>query len=158
MPAAAIAIVPARTADAAALTALARAAKASWAYPAAWLAQWRDELTITPADIERRPTWKAVDAGDLVAMYVLERAGDHWSLEHLWVRPDRQGTGLGRALVEHARRTAQELGPAPIEILSDPHAEPFYRRLGAVRVGAEPAPMPGAPDRVLPKLRLEPGT
>jgi len=35
-----------------------------------------------------------------------------------------------------------------------PSSEAFYLRYGAVRVGAVPAPMPGAPDRALPQLRF----
>lgn len=40
------------------------------------------------------------------------------------------------------------------ESSSDPFAEPFYLKLGARRIGAVPAPMPGAPGRVLPVLEF----
>lgn len=39
-------------------------------------------------------------------------------------------------------------------MLSDPFAEAFYLRLGARRVGSVPAPMPGAPERLLPELEF----
>ncbi len=40
-------------------------------------------------------------------------------------------------------------------VASDPGAETFYTRLGARRVGTDPAPMPGAPDRILPVLQWD---
>jgi len=42
-------------------------------------------------------------------------------------------------------------------VVTDPHAEPFYLRLGARRVGEIAAPMPGAPERKLPLLELDGG-
>ena len=38
--------------DAAALTALALRSKAHWGYPQEWLAIWKPELTLSPADID----------------------------------------------------------------------------------------------------------
>jgi hypothetical protein len=45
-----------------------------------------------------------------------------------------------------------------VEIVAEPNATGFYEKLGARRVGAIPAPMPGAPDRELPlyEIVLEP--
>ena len=42
---------PATAADTPHLTAIARAAKASWGYPVAWLRAWNAELAITPSTI-----------------------------------------------------------------------------------------------------------
>jgi hypothetical protein len=41
------------------------------------------------------------------------------------------------------------------QIISDPHAEPFYIRLGAVRCGNATSDL--HPDRLLPVLRLDLG-
>jgi hypothetical protein len=48
---------------------------------------------------------------------------------------------------------ARERGGHELRIESDPYAEPFYERLGAVRVGETPAPVAGV-ERCLPVLRF----
>ena len=45
------------------------------------------------------------------------------------------GKGVGRRLFEHARAVAAGAGVRVLEIDSDPNAEAFYCRMGAVRVG-----------------------
>jgi GNAT superfamily N-acetyltransferase len=52
-------------------------------------------------------------------------------LEHLWVSPEHIGTGIGRALFDHAVRRAAALGATTLSIEADPNAEGFYRRMGA---------------------------
>ena len=47
---------------------------------------------------------------------------------------------------------ARAWGYATMEIAADPHAEPFYLRLGATRVGTVPSEV--FPGRRLPLLRL----
>lgn len=56
-------------------------------------------------------------------------------LDHLWVLPERIGSGIGRSLFEHAVHRASALGAEVLEIESDPNAEGFYRRMGAERIG-----------------------
>jgi predicted N-acetyltransferase YhbS len=141
-------------ADAAAVTAVARAAKAHWGYPPAWMEAWDGELTMTPEYLERHRAWCAVVSGDVVGFCALEEQGESWQLEYLWVSPGHHGSGIGRALVQAARAEAARVRPAEIRVVSDPHALPFYERLGARRVGSLPAPMPGAPERALPVLLL----
>jgi predicted N-acetyltransferase YhbS len=74
-------------------------------------------------------------------------------LDALFVAPEHIGTGLGKALMGWAIRTARAAGAARLSILSDPHAAPFYRHLGARDVGSEPSPPP--PGRTLPLLHLQ---
>lgn len=143
--------------DSAALTEVACRAKAHWGYPADWMTHWRADLTLTPEYINAHRAFVGEAGGSPVATCVLEDKGTSWSIEHLWVLPEHQGAGFGRAIVEHVRRVAHDIRRDPIEVVSDPNAEPFYRKLGAVPVGSEPAPMPGAPDRVLPILRFAAG-
>ncbi|MEZ5319015.1 MAG: GNAT family N-acetyltransferase [Vicinamibacterales bacterium] len=145
----------ARPADAAVLSDLARRAKASWGYPAPWLDAWRAELTVSPDYLAAQTAFVADIDGRPAGLCVIEDHGARWSLEHVWVAPEVQGRGVGRTLVARALDEAASRRPGPVEVLSDPHAESFYLRLGARRVGAVPAPMPGAPDRVLPRLLLD---
>lgn len=64
-------------------------------------------------------------------------------LDHLWVRPDHIGMGIGRALFTHAMTHAAELGAEEVELEADPHAAGFYERMGAQRIGQRDASMDG---------------
>lgn len=146
-------IVRAKPVDAPVLTALAQAAKAQWGYPANWLAEWSEGLTITPGFIAEHPTYLALEAGVVVGFYAVVFADGTASLEHLWVAPERMRRGIGRLLFQHARACAREAGAAGLRIVSDPNAAAFYRRCGARDVGQEPAPVAGSP-RLLPVLEV----
>jgi ribosomal protein S18 acetylase RimI-like enzyme len=146
---------PARAAEAPALTALARAAKASWGYPEAWLEAWAEELTITAAQAGGGGCVVAEQAGRIRGFSILGRATDGWRLEHLWVEPEAQRRGVGRALVREARAAVRERGGARLVVVSDPHAEGFYLACGAVRSGVEVSSVLGM-ERVLPRLAFEP--
>ena len=65
------------------------------------------------------------------------------------------GTGVGRALFDHAMKTAAAAGAAAVKIEADPHAEGFYERMGARRIGEEVYELDGQ-RRVLPLLIAEP--
>lgn len=71
----------------------------------------------------------------------------------LFVEPDRIGIGAGRALFEAAIDAARAEGFTTIFIDSDPDAEGFYPRMGAVRIGD--APSESIPGRVLQRLRYD---
>lgn len=144
----------ARPDEAETLSSVALRAKASWGYPAAWLDQWREELQFTSDYLRAERVWVADVDGEAAGVIALEPRAGGWSIERLWIDPGVQGLGIGRALVERALAAAAETG-GEIEVLSDPHAEPFYLKLGARRAGEAAAPMPGAPARVLPRLLFD---
>jgi len=146
-----IAIRRATPSDSERATELARTAKAHWGYPPEWLEAWRDDLMVTADGIERHATFVASIEGEIVGVCQLQQSDDHTMLEHVWVDPARHRQGVGRALVEYARERARGV----IAIVADPNAEEFYTKLGARRVGEVPAPMPGAPLRVLPLMELD---
>ncbi len=142
-------------ADANVLTALAHRAKSSWPYPASWIAEWRPDLTLTPDYLASHFGFVSMLDGRPVGVCVLEEKPAGWSLEHFWIEPSVQRRGIGKRLLSHALAWAAERGGGSVEVISDPHAEPFYLRQGAHRVGTHPAPMPGAADRVLPVVRFD---
>jgi ribosomal protein S18 acetylase RimI-like enzyme len=160
------ALRPARAAEAPALTALARTAKASWGYPEAWLEAWAEELTITAAQAGGGGCVVAAQAGGggcvvaaqagrILGFSSLNRADGDWRLEHLWVAPAAQRQGVGRALVREARAAVRERGGARLVVVSDPYAEGFYLACGAFRSGVEVSSVLGM-ERVLPRLAFEP--
>lgn len=145
----------AAAADAGAVSELAIRAKSHWGYPADWLRQWRAELTMSAEYLGAHTSYVAVDqAGATVGVCVIDVREEAASIEHLWVAPDCHKRGVGRALMVQALETAARAGVSTVEVLSDPFAEPFYVRLGARRIHQVPAPMPGAPDRMLPLLNF----
>ncbi len=147
-------ILRATPGDAEALTGISFAAKRYWGYPEQWMERWRESLTITPDFVRRNEVHAAVVEGNPVGFYALVGEGRKLELEHLWVLPEFIGTGVGRALFDHAVRRAAALGAEVVNIESDPNAEGFYRRMGARRVGEISYPMDGQ-KRTLPLLAVE---
>jgi N-acetylglutamate synthase-like GNAT family acetyltransferase len=137
-----------------ALTALAHAAKRHWNYPQDWIDYWKSDLTLTPEFIANNEVFVALVDDDVIAGCCALVPGDHTAeLEHMWIYPQQMGKGVGRALFEHTVRRAGELGFSELELSADPHAEAFYERMGAKRIGNIPADMFGQA-RVLPRMRV----
>ncbi len=141
----------AESGDADGLTTIAHEAKRHWGYSDELIALWRGELTFTPEYVARHAVYVAKASRRAVGVYALVRSGCECELEHLWVRPDFLGRGVGRALFNHAILTARRCGAASIKIVSDPNAESFYSRMGAYRIGGVPSRPEG---RRLPLLRF----
>lgn len=133
--------------QAAALSEIALQAKGYWGYPAALLELWRKEfLTITPDYIQANRVWGAFTATQqCVGFAAVEQHGEETSLEHLWVLPEYMGQGIGKRLFLHVAATVAEF-----VFTSDPHADGFYRKLGAQPIGESPS-IPQ--DRILTKFR-----
>jgi GNAT superfamily N-acetyltransferase len=147
-------IVRADPDDAKKLTEVAHAAKRHWGYPDRWIEGWRDILTLRPEFLAANVAYSAVENERPVGFYVLTKEGDGIHLDHLWVIPAAMGRGIGRALFEHAVTQARDRGFNSIKIEADPNAEPFYRRLGAKRVGTSVSKIDGQP-RELPLLEYQ---
>ncbi len=139
--------------DAARLTEVAHASKRHWGYPEHYIEEWRPSLTVTPEMIEAHQVEALRIDGQVAGFYVLIRSGARMELEHFWVDPPWIGRGLGRELFVHAVESARDLGAEFLDILSDPNAEGFYRRMGAVRIGDVAAPVDNT-ERYLPRLTL----
>lgn len=74
-------------------------------------------------------------AGELLGLVVLEPEGDTMLLENVAVRPDAQGNGYGRVLLDFAAQSAREAGCGAIrlythELMTENQA--IYRRYGFV--------------------------
>jgi predicted N-acetyltransferase YhbS len=148
-------IIRATPAMAPRLTDLAFEAKRSWGYPAHWITLWNDLLTILPEVIQTNEVYAAVMADAAIAgFYALLHDRPMPRLEHLWVLPALMGRGIGRTLFRHALERAATLGAAQIQIESDPHAEGFYLRMGARRIGETVIDLDGQ-RRILPILVAE---
>ena len=85
-------------------------------------------------------SWVAVDAADQPVGFVLvDEVDGNAHVQELNVRPDHQGQGVGRALLDRVRVWATETGRSAISLMTFaevPWNRPHYERLG-FRVFAE---------------------
>lgn len=141
----------ARPEEAPALTALALRSKAHWGYDAAFMAACVAPLTIVSERIAAESFFVLEADGRIHGYYGLRIEGDEAELTNLFVEPWAIGRGDGKRLWRHAVEVARVLGARQLRIESDPFAEPFYRAMGAERVGD--APSDAIPGRMIPLLR-----
>ena len=145
---------PATPAEAGLLSALALRSKAHWGYPPEFLAACRAALTVDPADCDGSAVRLAVRTGQVLGFWRLAATDDpaRGELTDLFVDPPAIGTGVGRLLVTDALARARDCGWETLELDADPHAEAFYRHLGAIRTGLVASTV--APGRSLPRMSL----
>jgi N-acetylglutamate synthase-like GNAT family acetyltransferase len=144
----------ARPDEAGVLTEIAHAAKRHWGYPENWIEHWKSDLTITPDFIAQNEMYVAVAGEEIVGCCAITFSKSTAELEHMWIRPERMGAGVGRALFTRARERAADLNVPVMELSADPNAEGFYQRMGARRIGEVPAEIEGKP-RTLPRMSVD---
>jgi N-acetylglutamate synthase-like GNAT family acetyltransferase len=143
--------------EAAVLTEIAHAAKRHWGYPENWIEHWKDDLTITPDFIANNEMYVAFAGEEIAGCCALVIRDSLAELEHMWIRPEHMGNGVGRALFNQIMERAQTFDAKTVELSADPNAEGFYRRMGATRVGEVRSEIEGQP-RVLPRMRFALGS
>ena len=142
----------AEAADAPALTDLAVRSKAHWGYDVAFMEACREDLGVSDEDIATCPVYVHEDNGRPNGFYQLRPRGDQVEMVALFVEPRAMGRGIGKELWQHAVATARGLGCRALVLQSEPHAEGFYRAMGADRVGDSPSTV--FPGRMLPLMRF----
>jgi GNAT superfamily N-acetyltransferase len=137
------------------LSDLAMRSKAYWGYDDAFLEIVRPILTFSEQDLVRSPVYVLTIGSDEPAgVYRITGVPPEGELEDLWLDPQFIGRGIGRALFEHALRTAADLGFESLLIEGEPNAEGFYVAMGAISFGSRRSPS----GRTLPLLRVTPAT
>lgn len=121
--------------EASMLTRIAIASKAHWGYDLTFMNAVRDEITITEQHIQDSEFVAAERGGELVAFYNISGEKPNGQLTYMWVLPSAIGQGLGRLLWSDAMKRANEQGYQSLKIDADPHAEGFYRKMGAKKIG-----------------------
>ena len=145
---------PATPDEAGLLSELAVRSKSHWGYPADFLAACRAALTVDPADCDGSSVRLAVRGGHVLGFWRLAATDDpvRGELTDLFVDPRVIGTGVGRLLLTDAMAHARARGWQTLELDADPHAEAFYRHLGAARTGLAASTV--TPGRSLPRMSL----
>ena len=142
--------------EASVLTTIALEAKRYWGYPEHWIKHWEADLTVSPEFIRDNHVYVAEADGAVRGFYALCVSGEHKAeLEHLWVTPDRIGTGIGKELFLDAMERAAALDVRDVELSTDPNAAGFYTRMGATQIGEVDSPIDGK-ERKLPRLKITP--
>ena len=117
---------------------LAIKSKSYWGYDDQFMNSCVDELSHTAEEIldDNFRYYLAEKDEEVLGFYKLKNlGGETILLEALFVDPKAIGKGVGRALLEHAKRTAKKCGGFALEAQSDPYAEPFYVAMGATVTG-----------------------
>jgi len=127
------------------LTDIAIKAKSHWGYAPEQIEAWREFLTFTPDYVRDNKVWVAVIDGQIAGVAGVERHEDEVILEHLWVSPEHIGQGIGKRLFLHVAEHEPEF-----VFTSDPHADAFYIKRGAVKIGEVESTLQG---RMLTKFR-----
>ena len=81
-------------------------------------------------------TWSIDFEGDRVGFYVFRRDELGFSLDHLYIRPEHQGKGIGSQVIA---RLIREAGGEQIAVgaLRDSDSNRFYMRHGFVKTGED---------------------
>lgn len=140
--------------DAETLTALTIRSKAHWGYSQAFMQKAMMYLNVSVEHIETESIFVLETGGQIVGYYQLhERSPGVMWMESLFIAPEMIGKGCGARLMHHAIDLAAGLGYRRLEWESDPHAEGFYTRFGAIVTGMKESGIEKG--RMLPQMRLE---
>lgn len=123
--------------------------KGYWGYSDEQLAKWKSNLKFEEKYIASN-TVKLIQKGTEVIGFFAIVKGDDNELDHFWLLPEAIGKGYGNKVFEQILSECKTLKITYFHIISDPDAEGFYLKKGAIKVGevySEPQ------RRMLPKLK-----
>jgi GNAT superfamily N-acetyltransferase len=122
--------------EAAALSNIAVQAKAHWGYAKEQLELWGSEfLTVSPEYISDHHVWVACIHSVAVGFSGVSIHDAEAELDHLWILPEHIGQGIGTQLFLYTAKMMDEMGYPQMVFTSDPHADGFYRKLAAEKIG-----------------------
>ena len=135
---------------------LAMRSKSFWGYSDVFMDACREELTVTELDIVSTDLhyWVAESGSEILGFYAIEKlTHDKFELEALFVEPDFIGTGVGKALIEHAKQLVKKLDGNRLIIQGDPNAQKFYVAAGGKLIGKKASA--SIPGRSLPLFEID---
>lgn len=117
---------------------IALCSKQHWGYDDSFIEACREELKVSPQKMHSPEFHYQLGevAGKVFGFYCLESLTDcEMEVEALFISPDFIGKGLGAKLWMHLLENAKSKGTQKLCIASEPFAEAFYLKMGAIRVG-----------------------
>jgi len=130
---------------------LAYRSKAHWGYAEDFLEQCKDALTVTSPYLEQHIVYVLERYDEIVAYYSF--SVEEKKLDALFVDPDYIGQGCGQQLWADLLSRVKALQVTEFTLDADPHAETFYIKMGAKRIGEIASTV--FPDRKLPLMHVE---
>ncbi len=136
------------------LTEISFAAKRYWNYPQEYFDVWKDELTISEEYVEDNTVFIAEADGETAAYYSIvfvkkefmagkTKVEKGFWLEHMFVRPQFIGNGIGGLMYGHMNEHCRAMGIGRVRIFADPNAKGFYERMGAQYIEERPSNIEG---------------
>jgi len=139
--------------DAQEITELTVRSKNHWGYGLDQIERWREELTITPAYIDKNQVYKLVVDDEIFGFYAYRPENEKKiKLEFLFVIPNAIGKGYGKRLLKDFLKRLQNTQFESVTLDADPNAEEFYQQIGFNTVGKLESSIPG---RFLPVMELK---
>ncbi|MDN3643334.1 GNAT family N-acetyltransferase [Lutimonas halocynthiae] len=142
---------PAEIKDIEALNHISLASKRYWNYPEEWIRRWKDDLRISELDLIDLEIRVVTIDDQIKGFCAIREADSYYEVEHLWLRPDTIGKGLGKALLLASLESAVNKD-LPILVEADPNAEVFYKKQGFVTYDKKESFPKG---RYLPLMKME---
>ena len=114
---------------------LIESSKRYWGYSDELMEVWQRDLLVTRKDLNSRTFWLMKINTEMVGVFSLSLLSEGiFELEDFWLNPSAIGNGLGRKMFQFMIHCLQSTEATKLVIVSDPHAEGFYKKMGATRV------------------------
>ena len=123
--------------------------KGYWGYSQEQLEQCRSNLKFEEEYVGQNRVKLILEESNVIGFFALVK-GELNELDHFWLLPNAIGKGNGNLVFEQIIVECKELNIAEFYIVSDPDAEGFYLKKGALKVGEVYSE---AQKRMLPKLK-----
>jgi len=124
--------------------------KGHWGYSQEQLEEWKSNLKFEGDYVSRNTVKLILKDEEVIGFFAIVKS-DIDELDHLWLLPKAIGKGYGNLVFEQILSECNSLEISNFYIISDPDAEGFYLKKGALKVGevySEPQ------KRMLPKLKF----
>lgn len=124
------------------------ASKGYWGYSHEQLEEWKSNLRFEETYIARNTVKLILKDDEVIGFFAIVKCHTN-ELDHLWLLPKAIGKGYGNLVFEQIIAECSRLDISNFYITSDPDAEGFYLKKGALKVGevySEPQ------KRMLPRL------
>ena len=126
------------------------ASKGYWGYSHEQLEEWRSNLRFEEFYIARNTVKLILKDNEVIGFFAIVE-GETNQLDHLWLLPKAIGKGYGNLVFEQIIAECNRLDVSNFYIISDPDAEGFYLKKGALKVGEVYSELQ---KRMLPRLEL----
>lgn len=123
--------------------------KGYWGYSQEQLERWRSDLKFEDEYVSRNTVKLILNESEVIGFFAIVK-GDVDRLDHFWLVPRAIGKGFGNLVFDKILSECRLLNISEFYIISDPDAEGFYLKKGALKVGEMYSE---AQKRMLPKLK-----